>query len=302
MHIRGQLAACSGGGASEVYSNIPSSQFRDFCSFKYGPAGTPRVTSVDASTYSVGNIVTLTGNGFSEVLSENRVLFGEVECMVTASSIMSLTCSLGRGFAGLKQLHLHVLYSGIAQVDGMNINYQVTLTGVTPQSGSQGGGTELNITGSSFYYPGADQRPTIYPASLGGGTSLSMRAPSECSGGWRNRVLLGGAECEIVASSATSLMVRTPSEASITGAAVASHDIQVSVECQSDASQSSTMAILTSVFTYDGTLTPTVTVVSPATGSIVGGLLVTVTGTGFSAVVGENRIMVRINTNTELIF
>jgi len=295
VHIRGQLAACTGGGRAG-YSHVPSSEFQDYCSFKYGPTATPMVTSVAAAPNpSAGSSVTLTGTGFSEVPSENSVLFEEVECTVTASSVTSVACTLGQGFAGLKQLYLHVLHSGVARVDGMTVSYQLQLTDVAPRSGSQGGGTELTITGSGFYYPEVDQRPAIYPGNLGGGDgtgSLVVPPPSECTRGWRNRVLLGGAECEVVSSSATSLTVRTPAEASVTAAAV--HDIQVSVDCQSDGSRSSQMAVLTGVFTYDGTLTPTATAVSPATGSIAGGLLVTVSGTGFSAVREENRITVSL--------
>ncbi len=294
VRVRGQLAACSGG--HPLYQNVPSSDFRDYCGFKYGPAATPEVTSVNPQTASAGDAVTITGTGFSSMPAENYVLFDKVECDVTASSESSLTCTLGSSFAGSKTLHLHVLYSGEARTNGATIDYLVTLVGVAPMSGSVEGGTELVVSGTGFYFPNAEQRDTSSPFFLSsGGINGVGVAPfavpeSSCTGGWRNEVLLGGSPCLIVSSTNSSVTVLTPAEPNMG----TSHDVQVTVVCDSDASKSSMPSTLSGAFTYSNLLTPSVTMVMPTTGSIVGGEMVTVTGTGFSSVAAENRILVRL--------
>ena len=286
MRIRGQLSACSGGNA--LYENIHRSQYLDYCSFKYGPAATPTVTSMTPQTASGGDSVTISGTGFSVEPSENYVIFDDVECEVTASTESSLSCTLGSSFASSKLLHIHVLYSGVAQTNGIVLNYELALTSVNPARGSQGGGTEITITGGGFYFSNAE-RGGGSPPSLQSEAAASFTAASSCSGGWRNQVLLGGNPCTIVNSSSSSLRVVTPAESTLTPAM---KDIQVSVVCQDEPSRSSNTGTLSSAFTYDDTITPTITGLVPASGSITGGQDITISGTGFGAAVEDNMVMV----------
>lgn len=292
VRIRGQLAACS--GKNDLYVDIPRLSHGDYCGFKYGQAATPTVTGVAPNQASTNTSITLSGTGFSEIPSENYVVFGSVECEVLSSTATRIQCRLGSGFAGFKGLYLHVLYSGVAETNASGLTYGLVLNTITPSQGSQTGGTEVTITGSGFYHE----------ASNSMGSRSSQSSPSEmtssylhrvagCPSGWRNQVTLGGSRCTVIHSESMSLVVRTPAE--IVGRGSSLYDLEVSVLCPDDVSIPST-ALLPSVFTYDPTYTPSVSTVSPSYGVTQGGQEVTISGDGFSTNTQENEVLVSVVT------
>ena len=119
-----------------------------------------------------------------------------------------------------------------------------TITGVTPASGSDAGGTAITITGTGF-------------VDVGGTFPTSAR--------------VGGRPCiPVNFVSATSITCTTQSGTA--GAA----DVQVT-------NGPGEVATLTGGFTYIAISTPTITTVAPASGSTAGGTAITITGTGFVA-------------------
>ena len=287
MRIRGQLAACS--GKNDLYVNVPRSNHRDACGFKYGPRATPVVSQISPDQAVFNDRITIHGSGFSEVFEENYVMFGDVECDVVSSTVTTIECILGSGFAGFRRLYLHVLYSGIADVtDALGITYSLTVNSVTPPRGSGAGGTVMTIAGSGFYFA---QVGSIRPVSLferegvhsGDGSAL------ECPSGWENEVLIGGSSCTIVESTNTTLTVIVPAEAR---GSFLTYDLDVSVVCQ-DRLNISLSTTLSDAYTYDPLLTPSVTIIAPSSGSIQGGDEVTVSGTGFSTLPSENQVLVK---------
>ena len=249
---------------------------------------TPVVTDISPDQAVSGDVVTIHGSGFSEVASENYVIFGDVACALSTSTSTTIECTLGNGFAGFRHLYLHVLHSGVAEVRGrLGITYSLTVNSISPSQGSSAGGTVATIIGSGFY---SAQSSSDGPASEleREGVYSDATTISECPGGWQNEVLLGGAPCTVTDSTSTSLTVIVPPEDSGTY----SGDLQVSVVCPDrlNISQSTT---LSNAYTYDASLTPSITSISPRSGSIQGGDVVEISGSGFSSSNSENQVMVK---------
>ena len=88
----------------EHQRSVSCHKFRQCCIFLY-LAGThfrPRIvtglTPVTGS-FTGGNLVTITGDGFSNVASQNTVTLGSVPCDVQSASQSSLVCLTGAGSA-----------------------------------------------------------------------------------------------------------------------------------------------------------------------------------------------------------
>jgi hypothetical protein len=280
VRVRGQLAACS--GKNDLYVDVPLSRHRDYCGFRYGPVATPTVTEVDPDHASSGTTITIAGTGFSEVLSENFVMFGDVECMVLSSTRSSIECRLGTGFAGFKVLYLHVMYSGIAETNALGLTYELVLNEISRAQGSQAGGTEITITGSGFYHK-TSRNDRELPSHVGG-------MPTECAGGWKNEASIGGRPCTVIRSDTTSLTVYTPAEDTSSTGSV--YDLEVSIVCPDDANILRTSAILNGAFTYNSVLTPSLLEITPSDGAVHGGETVTIRGQGFSDTILDNKVLV----------
>ena len=285
VHIRGQLAACS--GKNDLYEDVPRSSHRDYCGFRYGPTATPTVTSVEPGEASSGEVITLSGTSFSEIPSENYVTFGGVECTTVSSTTTSINCTLGSSFAGFKGLHLHVLQSGVAETNGLGIIYDLSILSINPLQGSDTGGTQVNITGTGFYDNQNDQsyNDDAVPYYLQDGAS----DVAECPSAWRNLVSIGGQPCAVVDSTATSLTITTPE----TPTGDVTFDLEVCVVCPDNATIS-LCSLLPDAFTYNSTSAPSLFNVTPSTGTIQGGQIVTITGDGFSTANDDNKVFVSI--------
>ena len=276
MRIQGQLAACS--GKNDLYVDIPYSSHRDYCGFSYGPTATPTVTGIEPGQASRDATITITGTGFSEVLTENYVLFGDVECTMLSATMTRIECMLGAGYAGFKGLYLHVIYAGVAETNAQGLAYDLVLSGVAPRQGSQTGGTEMTITGSGFYHEtsGIELPPHVQDMS------------TECVSGWRNEATIGGRPCIVVQSTGTSLTVKTPAEV-----AGGTGDLEVFVVCLDNANISASV-VLANAFTYDSVFTPSLTSIVPSMGAVQGGQTVMISGLGFSPNVLDNEVLVGV--------
>lgn len=286
LRVRGQLAAC--GGKNEVYENVPSSDYRDYCGFKYGLQATPRVTSISPPRVSSGDTITIRGSGFSAVSSENHVSFDGIQCSVSSSADSVIECVLGTGFAGYKSLYLHVMYSGVANTESAGVEFEVVVDGISPSMGSEAGGTEAVVTGSGFYYHQEDDgRAVSSSPSLLEEVSSHFRDAPECSSGWINQVLIGGNLCTVVNSTNASLTVKTPEDTGNNSV----YDIEVRVLCR-DSPNNVSRSLLRGAFRYEASSTPHVLSVSPTSGPIQGGETVTINGTSFSNSILENQVLV----------
>ena len=108
VRVKGQLAACSGGHALYHQFELSMDEDTDFCRFSYSPLSTPHILTVAPPTATHGDTITITGTGFGTNSSLILVLFGDVPCVVTSASGEEVTCDLGEGVAGYKQVFLQV--------------------------------------------------------------------------------------------------------------------------------------------------------------------------------------------------
>lgn len=287
MHIRGQLAAC--GGKNNLYEDVPRSSHRDYCGFRYGPTATPTVSSVDPGQASSNAIITLSGTGFSEIPSENYVTFGGVECTTISSTTTTIDCRLGSSFAGFKGLRLHVLQSGVAETIGLGMTYDLSIHSINPLQGGDTGGTQVSITGAGFYEHQNDYSPSDDDNAVPYYLQDGANGVAECPSAWRNQVSIGGQPCAVMDSTATSLTITTPE----TPGGGVTFDLEVCVMCPDDATISF-CSLLTDAFTYDSTLVPSFSDITPSFGTIQGGLTVTITGDGFSTTSNDNYVFVSV--------
>ncbi len=288
VRIRDQLAAC--GGKNDLYADVSRENLRDYCGFKYGPQATPVVTSILPNRASNGETITISGDGFSTVTSENYVLLGDIDCAVTSSTTNMIECTLSAGYAGLKELYLHVMYSGVAETNGMSITYALSLDSIHPSEGSQEGRTEVTIVGSGFYYSQEESNiETVMRSTIEEVLSIFISNITECPSGWINQVLIGGNPCDVVNSTGTILNIITPA----TTSSMPINDLEFIVVCPDDPNHLRWSAVLPNAYTYSSALTPSILNLLPTSGSILGGLTVTITGTGFSTSIAENIVLVR---------
>ena len=266
MTVNSVTASCS--GDHEMYY-LSSTQL-DPCYFIYGRDLNPMVTSITPTIGNHGDSITVMGSKFSLIAMENVVKFGDVMCDVVSSTDTMIICTLGAGTVGQKPLSVEVLNYGIASVaNDIYFNYTMHLDNVMPTSGSVAGGTDIVITGYGFL-----QDTPLCPA---------MGATSLCSD-WLIFVTVGGNNCPVSLATSNEVTCHTPM-----GSAGAV-DVSVTATCCHDNSLQFTETLI-GAYTYDASVTASVTSISPMGGSGAGGDTVTITGSGF----------VTIETNQSLV-
>ena len=120
--------------------------------FTYEPV--PTVTSITPTSGSDfgGTTVVITGTGFT---GANQVFFGDQEGGITVNSDTQITAVAPyQGVAGAVDVVVGSPGGASAKVSGDRFNYVVppipTVSGVSPNTGPDVGGTAITITGSGF--------------------------------------------------------------------------------------------------------------------------------------------------------
>ena len=113
--------------------------------YAYSTSITPNIASVSPDSGSTPATIILTGTGFG---LNPTVKVGVADCTVSASTETSVTCDVGALPGGEYEVVLNEPTLG----NSNEVTFTVTLeiSGVTPISGSFGGGTPLVITGTGF--------------------------------------------------------------------------------------------------------------------------------------------------------
>src|SRR5262249_50684751 len=122
--------------------------------FTYNTAGAPTVTSISPTTGTTagGTSVTVTGTNFT---AANSVLFGGVAASsFTLNSSTSITATSPPQAAGTVDIIVSTPSGSSASSSSDRFTYTnaslPTVTGLSPTSGSTGGGTSVTITGTNF--------------------------------------------------------------------------------------------------------------------------------------------------------
>ena len=166
------------------------------CRFLYERQLTPTVTSVSPSSGFAGDMVTVSGTGFSGAgdASGTQVEIGGASCTVTSYSDTELVCALGPAIGGNHPVYVLVSGYGLARADRVTFEADVTVDTIAtavPGSfdthASFGGGDQVTLTGKGF-----------------GSDSLSTT------------VAFCGAPCAVLSSTYTSVTCRTSAVHSVT--------------------------------------------------------------------------------------
>lgn len=170
---------------------------------------------------------------------------------------------------------------GIALIDDTvdMLQYSVVVESVSPSEGSQAGGTEITISGAGF---APTSSVTVWEPEnsilLDAYKRAKVAQDNGCPEGWETIVTVGMEECDIITSDHVTITCITP--ANQNAGTTDPYDTVVTVRCK-DGSQVSSHT-LSDGFAYSDTLTPEITGITPAQGSVYGGNSITITGTEFS--------------------
>ena len=121
--------------------------------FTYTPA--PSISAVSPSSGSPITTTTfvITGENFSQTVGNVNVSIGDLDCLVTQTSLTSITCDLLGGPPDTYTLSVSIADQGLA-LFGAGVSNQIgllfTITSISPLTGSIYGGTNITVTGTGF--------------------------------------------------------------------------------------------------------------------------------------------------------
>ncbi|XP_060584412.1 fibrocystin-L-like isoform X2 [Ruditapes philippinarum] len=119
------------------------------CAFSWSADATPKVTSLDKTTGSVGDTLTITGINFDANNTNNQVTIGGVICVVTSSSSGQLICTVGNGELGTHAVVVDVQGKGKSSGE-TTFTLEAAFSGITPQTSTLGGNINATLTGKGF--------------------------------------------------------------------------------------------------------------------------------------------------------
>ncbi|XP_031760464.1 fibrocystin-L [Xenopus tropicalis] len=220
-------------------------------SFSYSQSDTPIVSSVVPDTGVPGTSVTITGSGFGSDATKTSVTIGNTACTIATISDTQVQCTMGNHSGGTFPVILKT-EKGFAK-SNVQFNYQLTLTNVSPNTGSFAGGLMITLTGSGF-----DQL--------------------------NSRVFVCNSECQVDRdqSNPNSLFCAAPPQNA--SGSTRTCDVQVA--------NGNNYIQLNSSFTYNSSLTPIIFDVTPKRGGTAGGTNLTITGSQFSSDISQITVTV----------
>ncbi|SFM90534.1 Por secretion system C-terminal sorting domain-containing protein [Chitinophaga sp. YR627] len=177
-----EITAVVAGGATGaitfklLYSNIPVGEFT------YNPppvAQPPVIQTVSPSAGMIGTNVTITGIGFSGILSQNKVFFGTVPAQLQTVSTGQIVCTVPVG-ASLGTIQVLNKDNGLLgeSPTPFNVPFADSTENFTPNSFSEGlivnkgRGTPLRVQGKDI--DGDGKPDLIVNTSIGQGDSLAV--------------------------------------------------------------------------------------------------------------------------------
>jgi hypothetical protein len=230
-------------------------------SYTYTASPTPTITSLSSTSLSAtgGSSITLTGTNFYGI---NAIYIGKSYVNFTVNSPTQILLNPGiLGQIGLQDFSVVTRWATVTKNQYVTVTAPVapTITSVSPNSGPATGGTQITIRGKNF--------TPVYDYTCWG-----------CLG--YNYVTIGGNFAKVTSYTDTEIVATIPQ-----GSVVGIVDVAVST--------SWTQTKFVGGFTYTAPPQPTISSVSPSSGSITGGTVVTLTGTGLLA----SKYSIRVGNN-----
>ncbi|XP_028646739.2 fibrocystin-L-like [Erpetoichthys calabaricus] len=211
--------------------------------FMYSMDSTPVISSVDPSTGSSGTNISISGSGFGSVADDIVVTIGGTPCALLEVNDTEVQCTLGSHSGGTFAITLFHVIKGYA-MSSISFTYKLDLKSVSPSQGSFGGGAILQLSGDGF--------------------DKQLSAVFVCN-----------TSCVVdsLRSSSTTLYCEVP----------LSNGTGSSQGCDVTVYNGNNLVMLSNAFTYESSLTPVVTAVTPRRGGTGGGTKLTITGSGFGS-------------------
>ena len=214
-------------------------------------------------------VVVITGTRFSTTLSENSVSFGSEAhfCAVSRASATEIECTMPSTLLHAGFWTPAVTVRGLGSADlpsGITLSVAIDLSSLSQIQGSTHGGHELVLTGSGF--------------------STTPSIP--------NHVNICGVSCAVQSSlsSSTSITCITPASASF---ADRTCDVKVFINVKGvdGVSDVEVAKTLSSSYSYATAATPTITSVTPKSGSTAGGTSLTISGSSLGSIKEDIVVM-----------
>lgn len=198
---------------------------------------------------SGGTSITVSGLGSVSLLGAS-VTVGGATCPITATTLLSITCTTPPGSPGPATVAVTTLLDLLTDTNGFTYVTTPSVTAISPSEGPTSGGTSITLSG----------------ANLAGAT-----------------VTVGGGTCAVTNDSDSSVTCTTPSGSAGPATVVVTN----------------AAASLTDADGFTYVSPPTITTVSPTSGSNGGGTVITITGTNLlGATVTVNGATCVIVTDT----
>ena len=115
--------------------------------FTYSSASTPTVTSINPTSGTTGQILTISGSNF--ISGQTSVSIGGAACSLTNVSSSSITCTVGSSPAGSQSVVVSVSSIGKSN-SNIQFQYSLQVNSASPTRGSYGGGQLVTINGDGF--------------------------------------------------------------------------------------------------------------------------------------------------------
>ena len=266
------VCATAAGGATNLASWLGAAYpGRSDCQLVYSASLVPTLTSVSATTGTVGTVLTLVGSGFDATAANDVVFFTPQftayasfpSCTVTSASATQLVCTVPALSAGQYRVSVQVLSAGYVDPASTPLYFTFTASYNTPNAlvmtGSVAGGSLLVLTGAGFHVPAS-------LAFMGNDSFIENATSYSAAGG--DVVTIGGQACVLEDVTFSLLICRVPASLAATSAPVLINGQSVGT------------------FLYSQAATPQVTSISPSQASAAITTVITITGTGFTVPAG----------------
>ncbi|XP_040210575.1 fibrocystin-L-like [Rana temporaria] len=232
--------ASSAAKIATVNIYIPSASYPSL-RYTYSEADTPTVTSISPSTGPSGTTISVFGTQFGSDATNVSVTIGNTTCVITFISDTLLNCTVTDHWGGTFPILLQNK-KGFAR-SSATFTYELSMTSISPNQGSFGGGLILTIAGSGF-------------------------------DGTLSKVLICNSECKIdqMRSNASFLLCELP----LNNATNVTSQI-----CNVGVINANYGVWINNSFTYSTALTPLIYDVTPKRGGTAGGTRLTISGSLF---------------------
>jgi hypothetical protein len=143
------IIPAQGSSASSATIHITSNgiNFPNTFSLAYSSTITPTVTSLNPTSGSAGETLTITGSNF--VNGTTSVSVGGISCTIISVSTTLITCTTESSAAGYQSVLVNVASVGKSN-SNIQFQYALQVNNVTPSQGSYGGGQTITIFGDGF--------------------------------------------------------------------------------------------------------------------------------------------------------